>query len=181
MILLKDQMSHKKDKMLGKINNLTDKLIIGLNVIATIWIFALTFYVVGDVLGRILFRNPLPGTPELAKFSIVAITFFQIPYVLMKGRHIRTTIILDRLPRTLGIYIDTFASVVGLIVFAMIFYGGWDLMIQAYHTGAVEGHGALEVPTWPARTIIEIGSLLMVVLFVRHIVTNIKKIVAKKG
>jgi len=167
--------------VLAKINNLIDKLIIGLNIIATIWIFALTFYVVGDVLGRVLFRSPLPGTPELAKFSIVAITFFQIPYVLMKGRHIRTTIILDRLPGAFSQYIDTFASVVGVIVFAMIFYGGWDLMMQAYQTGAVEGHGALEVPTWPTRTIVEIGSLLMVILFMRHILTNIKKMVTKKG
>lgn len=150
------------------------KLVIGANVIATVWIFTLTVYVVIDVTGRILFHAPIPGTPELAKLSIVAITFLQIPYVLLKKRHIRTTIIIDHVsPKCRGI-IEIFSGLLGLLVFAMIFYGGWDLMIQAFVTNAYEGEGALRVPTQPNRTIVEFGSALMVFLFVLYIIDNIK-------
>ena len=150
------------------------KFIVGSNIVATAWIFILTAYVVVDVSGRIFLNAPLQGTPELAKLSIVAITFLQIPYVMLQGRHIRTTVILDRLSPTWKAIVNLFAGLMGLAVFVMIFYGGWNLMIQAYVTRAFEGEGALRVPTQPNRTIIELGSALMVFLFSLQIYNNIK-------
>ena len=50
------------------------------NVVATLWIILLMLLIVGDILGRELFGNPIAGVPEMVKFSIVGIVFLQISH-----------------------------------------------------------------------------------------------------
>lgn len=164
----------REGKALKMIVSAVVKVIVGTNVLATVGIFALTMYVVIDVLGRALFHLPVPGTPELAKMSIVAITFLQIPYVLMKDRHIRTTFILERLgPKWRSVF-EIVAAQIGVAVFVMIFYGGWDLMISSFVTNEFEGEGALRVPAQPNRIIVQLGSALMVLVFAAKIFNHLK-------
>lgn len=154
-------------------------LVTSLNVGATMGIFVLTTIVVCDVLGRVFFNKPIPGVPELAKLSIVAITFLQIPYIMLVGRHIRCNVILERMSPTWQRRFEVLTYAIGMVVFAMFFYGGWDLMITAWDIGEYEGEGALRVPTTPNRTIIELGSLLMIILCCWEMVKAIKTPVHK--
>jgi len=151
-------------------------LVVILNVAATVGIFALTAIVVADVLGRTLFNRPVTGVPELAKLSIVAITFLQIPYVMLIERHIRSTVLVDRMPRIWQTWLNIITYLIGMIVFAMFFYGGWDLTVTAWKVSEYEGEGALRVPTSPNRIIIELGSALMVILCCRNMVRYVKEL-----
>lgn len=153
-----------------------EKVITFLNVAATGWIFFMIMIVVVDVAGRILLNSPLTGTPEIIKISNPAIAFLQITYVLWLGRHIRSTVVLSRVSPTVSALINILTALMGIFVFVLNFYSGWDLTVTALEVGEYEGEGTLRVPTSPLRIIILLGSALMVIQFIRIIVHDVVRI-----
>lgn len=154
-----------------------EKIIIGLNVTATFWVFMMVMFVVLDVGGRLFFKTPLTGTPEIIRLSNPMIVFLQITYVLWIGRHIRTDILLDRMSRKGSAFINILNALMGIFIFALNFYSGWSLTVAAFSEWEYEGEGALRVPVGPVRLIILIGSVLMIIQFFRIIFTNFSLLV----
>ncbi len=146
-----------------------ERLIFGMNVMGTVWIFLLILLVVADVAGRILFRSPIAGTAELCKTANPGIAFLQVTYVLWLGNHIRTTVILDRVSSTWRMLLDILAAAAGILMFAAIFYSNLSMTWLAWKIWEYEGEGALRVPTAPIRTMILVGSACMIIQFLRHI------------
>jgi len=153
-----------------------EKVVVTVNVIATAWIFVMIILVVLDVLGRVLLHYPLTGVVEIIKLSIPAITFLQIGYVLMIDGHVRSGVILDIVHARKKAFINILTALMGIGVFALNFYSGWDLMIVAYSVGEYEGEGALRVPTAPIRTIIQFGSAIMIIQFIRMIFGYVRQL-----
>lgn len=150
-----------------------EKVIVVLNVMATAWIFGMVMFVVLDVSGRVLLNHPLTGVPEIIKISNPMIAFLQITYVLWAGRHIRTDILLDRMTKKGNAWINIVNAAMGVFIFVLNFYSGWDLTVTAFDIWEYEGEGALRVPTAPIRLIILIGSVLMIIQFCRIIAENV--------
>jgi TRAP-type C4-dicarboxylate transport system permease small subunit len=150
-----------------------EKIIVGLNVAATAWIFGMIMFVVLDVGGRVLFNFPLTGVPEIIKISNPMIAFMQITYVLYAGRHIRTDILVDRMSKKGNAWVNIINAAMGVFIFGLNFYSGWDMTVTAFDIWEYEGEGALRVPVAPIRLIILIGSVLMVIQFLRIIAANL--------
>lgn len=150
-----------------------EKVIVALNVMATAWIFGMIMFVVLDVGGRVIFNHPLTGVPEIIKISNPMIAFLQITYVLWTGRHIRTDILLDRMTQKGNAIINILNAVMGIFIFTLNFYSGWDLTVTAFDIWEYEGEGALRVPAAPVRLIILLGSVLMIIQFCRIIAGNL--------
>lgn len=146
-----------------------------LNAIATIWIFAIMFLMAGDVLGRIFLNHPITGTPELVKISIVGIVFMQMPHTLLKGRHIRSEIIVQRLKITKSIWLELLASLAGALVFIALFVASWSATVTSWEILEYEGEGALRVPVYPIRSIILLGSALTAIIFMAQLAKTIKE------
>ena len=56
------------------------------------WTVALALMILGDVIGRVVFNFPIPGTKEVIQNSVVVITFLQIPLAIYSGSMLRTSI-----------------------------------------------------------------------------------------
>lgn len=166
-------MEHAIKAILSRTESIFEKVITFLNVVATGWIFFMIMIVVVDVAGRIFVNAPLTGTPEIIKISNPAIAFLQITYVLWLGRHIRSTVVLSRVSPMVSALINILTALMGIFVFALNFYSGWDLTVTALEVSEYEGEGTLRVPTAPLRIIILLGSALMVVQFIRIIVRDV--------
>ncbi len=136
------------------------------NSVGSAWIFVLMTIIVWDVAGRLLFNTPFQGTPELVSNSIIIITFLQIPFVMFKKQHVRSTILYDRFPRPVCNGIDIVIAVVGIILFLLLITSGWDHFVVAVQIGEFEGEGALRVPTAPGRFALIFGSALMILEFI---------------
>ena len=150
------------------IGKLYTRIVTNMSFFAAVWIVAIMFLVVGDVLGRNLFHKPITGTPEIVKHSLVGITFLQIAHVLMKGRHIRSTVVLDRLSPGGKMVLEIFAGILGIVIFGLLFYAELGPAWKAYTRGEFESD-LLKIPTWPTHLIILIGSFFMMIQFVKHI------------
>jgi len=162
---------YKLDK--GKI-----KVLEILNAIACFWILILMILIAVDVFGRVLFNMPFKGTPELVSNSIIAIAFLEIPFVLHRGDHVRSTILLDKIKPGLRTVMELIAIIIGIVMFVLLIKSSWPDFIKALKVGEFEGEGALRVPTTPARAAIIIGSFLMIV---EYIFLFVKKVLKSKG
>lgn len=137
----------------------------GLNAVGSVWVAALTVLICADILGRVLFKFPLVGVPEIVKVSIVAIVWLQIPHTLKTGGHLRSDVVLRFLSSRSRAVVDLFACVLGAVVFGLLVYSGWDTMIQAWEMGEFEGELPVRVPTYPLRSIVLLGAALTALQF----------------
>lgn len=135
------------------------------NAIGTAWVALITVLISCDIIGRVAFNSPIIGVPEIVKVSIVAIAWMQMAYTLKIGGHLRSEIILDRLPPKGKAIVNLLAYTMGAFIFAMVIYSGWGNMIESWRVGEFEGELPVRVPTYPVRTLLLLGAALTSIQF----------------
>jgi TRAP-type C4-dicarboxylate transport system permease small subunit len=151
----------------------------GLNAVGSVWVAAITLLICADILGRVLFRYPLVGVPEIVKVSIVAIVWLQIPHTLKTGGHLRSDIVLRYLSERARAALDLFACVLGAIIFGLLVYSGWDTMILAWEMGEFEGELPVRVPTYPLRSIVLLGAALTALQFLLMAAEAVRRLASR--
>ena len=136
-----------------------------LHLFSAFWTLMLAVLIFGDVAGRQLFSQPIPGTKEILQNSVVTITFLQIPLAIYSGSMLRTSILSDAMPPLIRRLLRTFASLLGLALFVGLIWGTWPSFVDAYRIGEYEGEGSLRVPTWPVRGAIAAMSAFTIVAY----------------
>jgi len=153
-----------------------DQLIIGLNYISVAVIFLMAFLVFSDVVGRYFFNHPIPGTTELVKCAIIVIIFLGITYTMQQDRHIRTTVIMDRLPPGIKLWCEVLACVIGVVIFVSMCHfslqAAWDSWIVREFDGV-----QVKVPVYPSRFALVLGSGLLVVQYILHLVNHLSGLI----
>ena len=139
---------------------LSDRLTRALLVLAALWAFVLTFFIIADIVGRSVFNSPVYGVPEIVMNSIVMIVFLQAGYAIRSGAMLRADFLAQRFPPLFGRVALAVGYLLGAAFFAMILFGGWEAAIRSWVAGEYEGEGALRVPAWPTRWTILVGSAL---------------------
>lgn len=152
---------------------------LGMSAISALWIGALGVLVISDILGRAILDQPLRGVVEIAKTSIVAITFLAVPYAMRRGTHIRSGVVVDRVPPRIRAAMNAFAAFVSVGMFALLVKAMWSPMLHAWRSGEFEGEGALRVPTAPTKTIIVVASVIMVLESLRRLLIAVND--ARRG
>lgn len=136
------------------------KLNRGLMVLAAFWAFLLAVSIGIDVAGRELINRPLTGTYELITNSIAMIAFLQVAYAVQSRSMLRADFLLHLFPDGLKRALNAIGYLAGAFIFALIVYGCFEPLTQAWVRGEFEGDGALRVPVWPIYSVIVAGSLL---------------------
>lgn len=152
-------------------------LLIVLNYVSVVLIFLMSLLVFSDVIGRYFFNHPIAGTTELVKCTIIAIVFLGIAYTLNQKRHIRTTILLDRLPPIYQQILELLASLLCLLVFSILIIFSWQAAWEAFLVREFDGV-QLKVPVYPSRFIIVLGSALLIIQSLSDVVTHARKILS---
>ena len=133
--------------------------------IAALLTFALSFLVVADVIGRVVFNSPVKGTPEIVSMSIVVICFLLAGYSVQSGSMLQADILVGLLGRRGPLISALLSGVLGTAFFALIVWGSTEPALHAWNSGEFEGEGALRIPVWPARFVVMLGSLLVAVIY----------------
>lgn len=136
-----------------------------LNIVGAIWVMLIMLLITVDVCGRAFFNAPLFGVPEIVKISVVGLVWCQMAHTLKIGAHLRSTILVDRMPPGARRVIEIISCLMGALMFALIVYSGWDTMIEAWRIGEFEGEEPVRVPTAPVRTLVLIGAALTAIQF----------------
>lgn len=140
-------------------------LMSALNMLGAVWVVLIMLLITADVSGRALFNAPLFGVPEIVKISVVGLVWCMMAHTLKIGAHLRSTILLDRMPPAAKRWVKILSNLMGLVMFALIVYSGWDQMIEAWRIGEFEGEEPVRVPTAPVRSLVLMGAALTSIQF----------------
>ncbi len=145
----------------------------GLSAIGIAWIFALMLLVGADIVSRFFFNAPISGVAEVAGFSVVAITFLQLPAAVYQGRLARADLLLQRLraraPAAASALERLFAAL-GAAVFAAVAVAAFNGLVQSWSTNDQFGaQGVFTFPKWPIWLLVLTGSAASMAAFAVHI------------
>ena len=164
--------------MITRLNNWITTVLL---VVAAVLGFLLSFVVVTDVIGRVVFNSPLKGTPEMVSISIVMILFLQAGYAVRSGGMINVDFLLARMPPRVQSYVMAVGALLGVGFFGLVCWGAIDPAIHAWTSNEFEGEGALRVPSWPARCIVVIGTFLAALSYLLIAIGNFRSGLEGRG
>lgn len=150
-----------------------------LSMIGTLWIAAMMFVIVADVLGRNFFGSPITGVAEVAARSVVAIAFLQISAAVLNGRMTRADFLIRAfhlLSPRLATLLEVVFALVGALIFAAIAYAVWPDTVRAYNSNEYFGvRGVFTIPTLPFRAIIILGASITVLSYLAVALHHLRK------
>jgi TRAP-type C4-dicarboxylate transport system permease small subunit len=161
--------------MLEKLNARVVRLLLACA--ATI-IFLLGFLVCADIIGRAFFNSPVKGTPEIVSMSIVIICFLLAGYSVQSNSMISTDVFSGMFGVRGHAAANLLSAALGILFFGIIVWGSYEPTLHAIVSGEYEGEGALHVPVWPARSLVVIGSALVVVSYALHAATAVRALLS---
>ncbi len=153
-----------------------ERIVIGLNAIGSLWVLVLVLLICADSFGRSFFRAPIEGVVEMVAVSMAVIVFCQLADTVRLGRLTRSDTLLgilstNRVPG--GRIVLAAFDVLGVIVMAMIIYGTFPLVIEAYQRGYYMGNrGLFTFPEWPLKGIVVLGATTTLLCFLMRAVNS---------
>lgn len=149
-----------RQRPLDAVDLALDHISRSMKIIAAAGLFALSLFILADVLSRGVFNLPLIGLKEMIANSIAIIAFLQLPYTVRIGGMLRAEVLDSYLPPRVYEALKRVNWLLGGALFAIVAYAGFDPMIRSWISGEYEGEGGFRVPSYPVRAMIVIGSSL---------------------
>ena len=147
--------------VLRKLDRCLERFLSIMDGIAAISVFGIMLLITADVLSRLILNKPFAGTAEIVSSIIIIVCFLEIPYVAVKGAHVRTTMLYDKVGVKGKHVIDIVAALIGVLVYAFIIRASWGNLLNAISIHEAEIAGSVRITTVPGRFSIIFGSVLM--------------------
>ncbi len=141
--------------------------------IAAIWLVFVAFTIFAEV----TFRNfgLFLGADQIVQNSVPAIVFLQVPFAIVSGTMLRTTLIYEFCTKNGKKIINILSFLIGVMLFIGISVGGWTDMIKGWEIKEYQGIGAIEFPVYIIRTVIIFASIMIVFIYASLVFNEFKK------
>jgi len=156
-------------KALYSVKKLFYKISAGLNVVGVSLMVIITFTILVDVVGRLFFRAPVPGTYELVEYAMLIVIAFAMPYCQVRRGHIEVTSFVNILPKKVQAVFNFFDLLVATF---MLFIVSWQTIVKIgidFRSGVTSA--VLFIPRWPFVLLASIGFTLMTIIFFLQMIT----------
>jgi TRAP-type C4-dicarboxylate transport system permease small subunit len=148
-----------------------------LNVFALLSALLLAFIMLSiclEVIMRYFLNRPLVWVIEMSEYALLYITFLGTAWLLRREGHVTVDILLVRLNPKTRAALGFLSSIIGIIIsLIFIWYGSevaWDHYVRGVFKPTV-----LQFPTAPILAIIPIGSIILMVQFIRRGYGSLRK------
>ncbi len=140
------------DRQLGRLENL-------FNDIGGVFIFALMWLTMAEVLGRRLFNAPVPGAIDYIEVGMAAFAFMGAAYCQRLGGHVRMDLLLTNLRGRLLWLVEALAMLVAAVYIAIIVWASAQDAWRSFDLGdeTLDAH----VPVWPSKLIVPLAMTLL--------------------
>lgn len=140
---------------LARLDRLYSKLENVLNYIAGAIVFALMLFVCTEVFLRTALNRGIYGFLDMTELTMAAFAFLGAAYCQRLGGHIRMDIAVGLLKGRWLWVAEAVATLVAMIVFALLIKGTWDHFMRAWSIGDTSIDA--EIRTWPSKILAPIG------------------------
>jgi TRAP-type C4-dicarboxylate transport system permease small subunit len=131
----------------------------GLNLLSSVILFVLMFYVTAEVTLRYLFNRPLPGHLEATQLLIAPAVFLALSWVQARRGHVGMDLLHARLPPRWRGLVDCLTISIALLTFLVITWFSWRSTLSAWEVGDVTPTANL--PTWWSKLAVPVGAALL--------------------
>jgi TRAP-type C4-dicarboxylate transport system permease small subunit len=145
--------------------------------IGAVFMFAIMIVVFGDVVMRYVFNSPFSWAYDLIALYLMAGVFFLVlSEAYTSNAHVSVDILQQRLPPA-GIRMSELVTcVVGVAVFALITWLGWQRAVESYYAADVMA-GAIPWPMWPSLGLVPLGAGLLTLRLALHFAGHLLSLV----
>jgi TRAP-type C4-dicarboxylate transport system permease small subunit len=141
--------------VLARLDRLYSKLEDVLNYIAGAIVFALMLFVCAEVFSRTALNRSIYGFLDMTELTMAAFAFLGAAYCQRLGGHIRMDIAVGLLRGRWLWVAEAVATLVAMIVFALLIKGTWDHFMRAWTIGDTSIDA--EIRTWPSKLLAPVG------------------------
>ncbi len=159
----------RKKNTLGAVVHGISKFFFILSMAGTIFIGIMVFY---NVFMRYIFRKPIFWTTEVTSLMLVFITFLGASYMIKEKKHIKFTLIYERLGGRSKVVVDIINSIAGIIFSIVLAWEAWKATKIAYMTN-MRMPSLLGTPYYIPYFLITIGSFMVALEFFMRIFDKI--------
>lgn len=154
--------------MMKKASNILDLLENFFAILASILIVFVTLSVLLEVFSRMLFNISYSWVHEISEYALLYLPFLTAGWLLRDNEHIVIDLIEEMLTPRLKLVIDIFIGLVGIFVSVILIWYGLLTTVD-YLINGIRSQTNLHVPKAYIVIIIPIGSLLLLLEFIRSI------------
>ena len=140
------------DRWLGRLENL-------FNDIGGVFIFALMWLTMAEVLGRRLLNSPVPGAIDYIEVGMAAFAFMGAAYCQRLGGHVRMDLLVNNLKARFLWAVEALAVLVAVVYIGIIVWASAQDAWRSYDLGdeTLDAHLAV----WPSKLIVPIAMALL--------------------
>jgi len=145
--------------IIARATQCANKCVVGLGVAALGVLPLIVFY---DVAARYVFNAPTIWATEISIYLLQLLVFLPMGLLTSQNEHIRSTLLVDRLPpRARGVLYRVSLVLIALLA-ACIAWLGWKLTAHSWQQSQVSAT-LLAVPLWLPHALIPLGGLLLLI------------------
>ena len=161
----------KKSIAFLRIESSSTKLENGLNAIGVLFILALMFLTVCDIVARYLFNHAIIGVVEISELMLAPLILFGLAYTQRLGGHVRMGLFIEKISGRTYHIVESIILLMSLFIFIVITVFSFKNTIFSYEIG--ETTDTLFLPLWVSKTCIPIGAFLiclrLLIQFIQHL------------
>ncbi len=137
-------------------------------VLAAVFLVLLALIILLQIIGR-LFGQLIPSADDFAVWAMASSVFLGLPYAMLRGDHIRVTLVLQVLPRSWHQGYEIVATSLALVISA---WGAYYSVIFVYESFLYNelSPGMVPVPMWMPQIGMPIGLVLFTVMVLRRLI-----------
>ena len=141
--------------------------------IAAVFMFAIMMIVFSDVIMRYAFNKPFSWAYDLISMYLMAGVFFLVlSEAYASNAHVSVDILQQKFSPNVKRLTEIVTCIVGIVVFSLIAWLGWDRAVDAFNSGDVMA-GANPWPMWPSIAMVPFGAGVITIRLALHLIGHI--------
>ncbi len=148
--------------------------------VAGILILLTSFIVAYEVFMRGFFNAPTEWSIEISVYLIMASGFLGLAPALAGNNHISVDLVTSKLKPQVNRVLHIITSVIGLVFCLILTVASADMVLVSYEINSLST-STLRIPLYIPQACIPIGSALIVLEFIRQILSDLTRQSAQEG
>lgn len=142
--------------------------------VAAIALVFMAAYIGVGIVGRYVFNHPFPAVWDSITLLIVMVVFLSLAYTQRVGRHIKVTVLVDRLSPNIRNRLSIANLIIGFVFFAVVSWQSWILALESL---AVREYypGLLNLPVYPSKLALAVGISLLSIRYLVDAVVGLRR------
>ena len=134
-------------------------------------ILCLMFAVCLNVIFRYFFDHPITGVEEITEYFLLIITFIGSAWLLREEQHVKVDILFVMITPIKELFLNIVNSCIGIFISLILIWYGTKVSWEHFQSHAYFS-SILEFPKAPIFSVIPIGSVFLLIQFIRRALHN---------